>query len=181
MVVALLPGAGLGCSLYAQCSSRREDRQVRKGKSKVGLWYNQAVILRRLNNARRILDRGLYILVIFALLACAVSAIFLGIDGANDANWTGAMVAICAATLLFLGTRFKPKLDARDVARGLGIILAVPAAWFWLVSAQQEPDTLQWMIAAAVVITLTLVAIFVVIATVCVWFSGWLSSRWPGR
>ena len=138
------------------------------------------MILRRLINALRVINQALYLLVILAQFVCAVYAVVLGVNGTNDANWTGAMVAICAATLLLLGMRFEPNLDAGAVARGLGVILAVPAAWFWLLSAQ-EPDTRQSVMAVGVVIMLTVVAIFVVIAAVCAWFSGWLSSRWPGR
>lgn len=130
----------------------------------------------KFDRAALVLVRRVRALVVAVLLTLALAAIILGLDGTNDANWTAAMVALCAATLLVLGARFERRINAPAVARAFGVVLAIPAAWFWFVSAH-DPGTPQWAIGLALVSVFTASAILVVLVALYIWLLRWRGPK----
>ena len=114
-------------------------------------------------------------LVFFAIVVYAGAAIYAGFVGTANPNAVAATLALCAATLLVLGRNFQWRRDIRSFGEASGVILAIPAAWFWLVSAH-DPNTSQLAIAVGVAATLALSATLVILVAGYAWLFRWLAS-----
>ena len=149
------------------------------GKEKAGSgggWYNWCVMWQKLDRAALVVVRWVRGVAIAALLVVAVAAVILGLEDTINTNWAAALVALCAATLLVLGTRFEPEISAPAIAKALGVGLAIPAAWFWFVSAH-DPGTPQRAIALALVALFATAVTLVVLVALYVWILRWWGRR----